>query len=157
MSAPVTAAVVARWLGISQEAVQALARRGVVVKTGRGRYALEESVRRVLAHYRDLASDKGNPASLADIRAQRIRLAKAAADSQELKNAALRGDLVEAGAVEREWSGVLRTVRAGMLAVPSRAAQRLPHLSAHDVGVIDTEVRDVLTEIGEEKGEEAEA
>lgn len=32
-----------------------------------------------------------------------------------------------------------------MLAVPSRAGERLPHLSAHDVSVIDGEV---LTEIG---------
>jgi phage terminase Nu1 subunit (DNA packaging protein) len=40
-------------------------------------------------------------------------------------------------------------VRAGMLAVPSRCAQRLPHLSAHDVAEIDREVRDVLIEIGE--------
>jgi len=31
------------------------ARRGIVVKTRRGRYALEESVRRVCARYRDIA------------------------------------------------------------------------------------------------------
>jgi phage terminase Nu1 subunit (DNA packaging protein) len=43
---------------------------------------------------------------------------------------------------------VLRTVRAGMLAVPSRVVQRLPHLTAHDVTEIDGEVRAVLTEIG---------
>jgi terminase small subunit / prophage DNA-packing protein len=49
---------------------------------------------------------------------------------------------------QSEWPGVLRTVRAGMLAVLSRAAQRLPHLTAHDVTMIDREVRDVLTEIG---------
>jgi phage terminase Nu1 subunit (DNA packaging protein) len=35
-----------------------------------------------------------------------------------------------------------------MLAVPTRAAQRLPHLTAHDVSEIDREVRDVLTEVG---------
>jgi phage terminase Nu1 subunit (DNA packaging protein) len=35
-----------------------------------------------------------------------------------------------------------------MLAVPSRAAQRLPHLSAHDVREIDAEVRAALTELG---------
>jgi phage terminase Nu1 subunit (DNA packaging protein) len=54
---------------------------------------------------------------------------------------------VEAPDAKAEWSGVLRTVRAGMFAVPSRAAQRLPHLSAHDLGVIDSEVRGVLTEV----------
>jgi phage terminase Nu1 subunit (DNA packaging protein) len=45
-------------------------------------------------------------------------------------------------------SGVLRTVRAGMLTVPIRAAQQLPHLSARDVSVIDSEVRALPTEIG---------
>jgi phage terminase Nu1 subunit (DNA packaging protein) len=46
----------------------------------------------------------------------------------------------------------MRTVRAGMLAVPTRAAQRLPHLSAHDVAEIDREVRDVLTAVGNQEG-----
>jgi hypothetical protein len=31
-----------------------------------------------------------------------------------------------------------------MLSVPSRAAQRLPHMTAHDVGEIDREIRDAL-------------
>jgi len=39
-------------------------------------------------------------------------------------------------------------VRAGMLAVPSRCAQRLPGLTAHDVSEIDREVRAALTEVG---------
>lgn len=49
--------------------------------------------------------------------------------------------------VEAEWSGVLRTVRAGMLAVPSRCAARLPHLTAHEVAEIDAEVRAALTRL----------
>jgi phage terminase Nu1 subunit (DNA packaging protein) len=53
--------------------------------------------------------------------------------------------------IDAEWSGILRTVRAGMLAVPSRCAARLPHLTAHDVAEIDAEVRAVLGEVGEEK------
>jgi phage terminase Nu1 subunit (DNA packaging protein) len=35
-----------------------------------------------------------------------------------------------------------------MLAMPSRCAARLPHLTARDVSEIDAEVRAVLTEIG---------
>jgi phage terminase Nu1 subunit (DNA packaging protein) len=38
-----------------------------------------------------------------------------------------------------------------MLAVPSRVSQRLPHLSAHDVGKIDREFRDALAEVGGDK------
>jgi hypothetical protein len=51
----------------------------------------------------------------------------------ELKAAQARGSLLDAEAVEREWSDVLGTVRAGMLAVPSRAGARLPHLTGHDL------------------------
>jgi phage terminase Nu1 subunit (DNA packaging protein) len=58
------------------------------------------------------------------------------------------GALLDAGAFENEWSGILRTVRAGLLAVPSRVQQRLPHLTVHDVAEIDREVRTVLKEIG---------
>jgi phage terminase Nu1 subunit (DNA packaging protein) len=64
------------------------------------------------------------------------------------RRARVRGALLDAGAVENEWSGILRIVRAGTLAVPSRCQQRLPNLTAHDVAEIDREVRDVLNEIG---------
>ena len=86
--------------------------------------------------------------ALAKVSKERARLAAAQADLAELKAERERGGILDADAVEREWSGVLRTVRAGMLAVPSRVAQRLPHLSAHDVAEIDQEVRAVLAEIG---------
>src|SRR5690348_13797810 len=46
-------------------------------------------------------------------------------------------------------AGVMRTVRAGCLAIPSRAAQQLPHLTAHDVSEID---REVLIEMGNQRG-----
>jgi hypothetical protein len=36
------------------------------------------------------------------------------------------------------------------LAVPSRAAQRLPHMTAHDMGEVDPEIRDALMELGNE-------
>jgi phage terminase Nu1 subunit (DNA packaging protein) len=67
---------------------------------------------------------RGSPALTAATK-QRGRLAAAQADVAEIKAAKLRGSLVEAAEVEAAWSGVLRTVRAGMLAVPSRVSQRL--------------------------------
>jgi phage terminase Nu1 subunit (DNA packaging protein) len=87
-------------------------------------------------------------APLAKATAERGRLAAAQANLAEIKAAKLRGSLVEAAEVEATWGGVLRTVRASMLAVPSRVSQRLPHLTAHDVADIDAEVRAALTEIG---------
>jgi phage terminase Nu1 subunit (DNA packaging protein) len=90
-------------------------------------------------------------ASLATLRDERIRIAKEHADALALKNAAARGQMLDAAAVEADWSGTLRNVRAGMLAVPSRASARLPHLTPHDIAEIDAEVRAVLTEISEDQ------
>lgn len=87
--------------------------------------------------------------ALAEASEQRGRLAAAQADLAELKAARMRGELVEAGAVEAEWSGILRTVRAAMLAVSSRVAARLPHLSRMDVAEIDAEIRAALTDLGD--------
>ena len=144
----VTAPVLARWLGVSGKTVYELAKAGIVVRAGHGLYKLEESVTRYCAHTRRTASQRGGEASLEAMREERIRIAREQADALALKNKAARGEMLEAAAVEAEWSGVLRTVRAGMLAVPSRAGARLPHLTPHDIAEIDAEVRTVLTEMG---------
>jgi phage terminase Nu1 subunit (DNA packaging protein) len=85
----------------------------------------------------------------------RKRLAEAQAAKAEQQNAERAGRLVDAAAVEAEWSGVLRIVRPGMLAVPSRCGARLPHLSPHDVAQIDAEIRAALTELGSSEDQSA--
>ena len=138
--ASVSATVLASLFGISTRAVTDLAKRGIVVRAGTG-YALEASVRGYCEHLRKLATGRGE-ASVATTAAQeRAKLARVQADKIELQNDAARGSLLDAAAVQAEWSDTLRQVRAGMLAVPSRSAARLPHLTAHDVSEIDQEVR----------------
>jgi phage terminase Nu1 subunit (DNA packaging protein) len=56
-----------------------------------------------------------------------------------------RGELLDADTVARQWSDVLRRVRAGVMAVPSRVRAQLPRLTAQDIEVIDRELRDALT------------
>ena len=74
-------------------------------------------------HLRKLATGRGgDEKAIASATIERGRLAREQADHIALKNAVARRDLVSAVEVEAEWSGILRTVRAGMLAVPSRAA-----------------------------------
>lgn len=82
-----------------------------------------------------------------DAAAEAVRLKKEQADHAELKNQMLRKELVEAVLVERAWANVLRQVRSGVLAVPSRLRQVLPHLTAHDVATIDAELRHVLEDL----------
>ena len=83
--------------------------------------------------------------------AETIALKHAQRTKVELQNAQARSELLPAKAVEAEWAGILRDVRAGMLALPSRLQQRLPHLAAHDVATIDREIRDALASLGGQK------
>ena len=144
----VTAPILARWLGVSGKTVYELAKAGIVVKAGRGLYKLEESVTRYCEHVRRTASQRGGEASLEAMREERIRIAKEQADALALKNKAARGEMLEAATVEAGLASEYRSVRAGMLAVPSRCAGRLPHLTPHDIAEIDAEVRAALTELG---------
>lgn len=143
----VSAADLCALLDISEAALSDLVKRDLAVKRGRNAYDLEQTVHRVVTHLRGIAAGWGTGDMAANLTAERARLAKEQADAQALKNAALRGDLIEADAVAREWADVLRQVRARILAVPSRLRQALD-LSAAAADQIDRELREALTELG---------
>jgi phage terminase Nu1 subunit (DNA packaging protein) len=140
----VTAEALAHLFGVSAKTVRVLARRGVVAKAARNLFTLDESIRSYCGHLRELAHSHKTTDTAPT---ERARLAAAQADSIELKNARARGALVDSEAVAREWEGICRTLRAGMIRVPRRAGARLPHLTALDVRAIDDEVRAVLAEL----------
>ncbi len=141
----VSASVLGEWIGLTVKAVRG---HPAFVRVGRDRFRLKASIKAYTANLRTAASGRGSPTAVA-----RTRLIEAQASAAETKAAALRGELLVAAAVEREWSDILRTVRSGLLAVPSRCAGRLPHLSRADVAEIDSEVRAVLTALG--RGDDA--
>jgi phage terminase Nu1 subunit (DNA packaging protein) len=144
----ITAAKLAALIGISTRSISDLATRGIIVRAPSGRgFVQGASVKGYCDHLRQLAKGRGGTeAALASATVDRGRLARAQAEHVETKNAVARRELVSAAEVETEWSAILRTVRAGMLAVPSRCASRLPHLTKHDVSEIDREVRAALVE-----------
>ena len=74
---------------------------------------------------------------------------------RQLEAGKRRGELLDADAVARQWQDVLRRVRAGIMAVPSRLRARLPHLTARDVEVLDRELRHALAALAEEPKEQA--
>ena len=146
----VTASALAELLGVTTRTITDLATRGIVVRAGRG-YALAASVKGYCDHIRKLAMGRGSDEqAMSNATIERGRLAREQADHIAIKNAVARRELVAAADVETEWSGILRFVRAGMLAVPSRCQQWLAHLTAHDVSEIDHEIREALTELGSE-------
>src|ERR1700680_945206 len=85
------AAELADLLGVSDKTVREMARRGIIVRAGRGAYDLRASVRGYCRHLRDIATGKaGGEAVAASAAAERGRLAKAMADKVELANARAR-------------------------------------------------------------------
>lgn len=134
-------------LGVNRSRIAQLVRDGVLTRAGRARFDLHESVRAYTANlrYKSSPMGKGRPSSTnPDLEAEKLRLTRAQADEREAKVAAARGELVSANEVERAWAGVLKDVRASMLAVPSRCGATLPHLSAHDIATLDAEIRHAL-------------
>jgi phage terminase Nu1 subunit (DNA packaging protein) len=134
-------------LDLSPAPLTDLKKREIAVHIAHDAYDLEETVRRYVKHLRGIAAGWGTAEQAANLTTERARLAKEQADAQALKNAALRGELVKAEDVERQWSDVLRQVRARILAVPSRLRQALD-LRPEAAEAIDRELRDALTELG---------
>jgi len=143
----VTAVDLARLWGITRQAVNLLARRGIIVRKGRG-FDRDDSTRRYCAHLRELATGRGGESAIASATAERARLLKGQADAVEIKNASLRGEMLPAAEVASRWASILRRVQVGVLAASSRCAGRLPHLTRRDVSEIDAELRAVLAELG---------
>lgn len=95
----------------------------------------------------ELLGDPPKKARPHQVKDHRQRLVLAQAEHAELKNRALKGELLSRGAVVAEWQSILREVRAGVLAAPSRIRSRLPHLTQHDVATIDEVLRAILTDL----------
>lgn len=150
MNETVGAGELAGWLGVSSQSIAAFANDGKVVRVSRGKYDLRASVAAYTAHLREVAAARGGEAQILDLTAERARLAKEQADGQELKNATLRGELVPAAEVEREWSDILRKVRAGILAVTSRV-RTSAGLTAEQAVEMDAELRLALKDLGNDQ------
>ena len=140
-------------LGLDARTVRKHGANGVVVKaikgtrSGPAAYDLEQSIRGYSRWIADRATRHSDDDPL---KLEKIRQAKAAAEKLELHNAASRGDLVATADVRAAWGGVMRDVRAGMLAVPARVGAVLPHLSSHDIAQIEIEVRRALEALADD-------
>lgn len=134
-------------LALSSGALADLKKRGIAVHLGHDAYDLKATVNAYVKNLRSVAAGWGDEGQAVNLTAERARLAKEQADAQAIKNAKLRGELVDAAEVERVWQDILRQVRARIMAVPSRLKQSAS-LPAHDAEALDRELRDALTELG---------
>ncbi len=138
-------------LGVSVKTIRSAADQGFIIRAStRGRYEVAASVQKYCEHLREMASGRGDASSAASLAKERARLAKEQGDAVALKNAALRGELIDANEATARWRATLTTLRSRLLAVPSRILGRLPHLTRQEVEIVDGEVRDALEELAGE-------
>lgn len=135
-------------LGLSSRRVNQLAREGIVVRSAPGKFDAPASVQNYVTHMAGRSQEKE---AGVELDREKTRLAREQAENVALKNRKARGELLDRGEVEREWSDILRKVRAGVLASTSRIRNRLPHLTIDDAEAIDRELREVLTELGDDR------
>jgi phage terminase Nu1 subunit (DNA packaging protein) len=91
------------------------------------------------------------PRAVESLSEARRRKEVALANLRELEEGAKRRTLVLAADVEREWAGILRDVRARILAVPSRVRSQVPELTADGTDVLERELRDALTALADDE------
>jgi len=134
-------------LGISPAMLTELKKRGIAVHYTRDAYDLAETVRAYVTHLRGTASGRGGEKQVVSLTTERARLSKEQADTQALKNAKTRGELIEASEVERTWADTLRQVRARILATPARLRAELPDTSPAVFDAMDLALRDTLKDL----------
>lgn len=133
---------------ISPAALTDLKKRGIAVHLAHDSYDLTATTRAYVQHLRGMAAGWGTGDQAANLTSERARLAKEQADAQAIKNAKLRGELVEASEVERTWADALRQLRARIMAVPSRLRSELTDIDPQAIDAMDRALRATLTEVG---------
>ena len=139
----ISEAELADLFGLSSGRIRQLVADGVIQKTGR-RFDRRDCTRSYTAWLRDKAS-RGVVVN-DELKAEKIRQAREAADKLAIQNAASRGELLPAAEVLSTWAGIIRDLRAAMLSVPSRVAAARGHLTKSDIAAVDAEIRLVLAE-----------
>jgi phage terminase Nu1 subunit (DNA packaging protein) len=133
--------------GVSAKTIAAWSKLGIAARVKYGRFDLARSVRAFAKHHKrsgsepTVAATVGSArAQLLDIQTQRARFAMECEMGGWVREADVCADVTEA----------FRTVRDGMLRIPHRIAQDMPHLTRSDMTRIEDSTRAVLTELGAE-------
>lgn len=132
----------AHLFGCTHRTINILSERGTLSPLPNGKFDTVLSIQRYLNFSR-----KGGNSKLDD---EKVRLTREQADKVEIQNQKERGELILVAEVQHTWASILKDVRQGMLAVPTRAQTRLPHLTQHDISELDLEIRSALERLSDE-------
>lgn len=127
-------------LGLTVQRVGQLQAAGVLVKTGRGQYALAPSIRGYVAFLRGSDETKG-----LDYKTERTRLVRLQADTMQLELDKARGTMASIEDMVKPFGDACAVVRNHILALPSRYSPQLVGLETKQINKILTQgVREIL-------------
>jgi phage terminase Nu1 subunit (DNA packaging protein) len=131
-------------LSLAPRTLGALAERGVVARTARGRWDQDATRLRYIEHLRKAAAGRGVGGEV-DLAEERALLARTRREAAELALAKDRGTLLEYGAVKAAWAGILLQIRSQILDLPARLALQLEGRDAVEIErLLDHEIRECL-------------
>ncbi len=139
-----TAQELADFLGTTSGRLSGLATAGILPRDDLKRFPLAPAVRAYIAHVK--AKPSSALAMNPELNAEKVRIARESADKLAFQNARARGDLLDAATVAREWQGVVKDLRAALLAVPSRVAG-LAGLDRRATAALEVEMRAAMEAI----------
>ena len=135
-------------LDISVRGITDLAATGVLVRAEqKGFYQTVPSIHAYIGKLRAQAAGRGGALNLND---ERAKLAQVERQAAEIRLASTRGEVLTLKEVSEAWTGLVRKVKATVLAFPSRARSTIPHLTAHDQETLRQIAVDGLNELAEE-------
>lgn len=132
-------------LGLSDQTIRDLARRGVVAKDGRS-FPLDASVRSYAAHMRQIAAGRGDAAAVTLAAQQRARVLTLQGDKLQLEMDLMVTKLIDADDLARELRALWVGVRARLMSLSSAISGRVP-VGREGMVVIDDVVRESLIDM----------
>ncbi len=150
----VPTAVVCEWLGITAQAVSDLAKRGIIPKAGRDKWALQAVVTAYTAHMREVAAGrKADTDQALDLVQERAQLARAQREYQDMRNAEKAGQLLPRAVVDQAVVDAFTRVRTKLLRIPAKAAARPGEMQSATLirSTLEAMVLDALGELADVK------
>lgn len=135
----------AELVGVSTRTVSDLVKRGVISKIPGG-LPHPEALQSYVTHLRELAAARGGSAAV-EVSSHRATLLKIQADRAQFQFECEKDLWVTIDDAKSHWSSTLRAVRAGVLAITTRIASRVPGVTREMTHEMDQEIRAVLTEM----------
>lgn len=143
-AAGVTSANLARLFDCTSRQVELLAKRGIAVRLGHGRYDAAISTRNYIRHLREQAAARVGHDPAKDGVAANVKYKDASTRFVEMRTQRLMGELVPRQQVRETWCAITRKIRQFVLGLPTEIAFQVPTLTLFDRQAIDKICRDGL-------------